>query len=257
MSVPFEHGGKKMFRAELVMKKNPKLAYTLKFLSFGHGDISCIVEEVICFIHQEDSSLNQRIKMEYETTQDDNILQVFSTQFTSFPRAKELTIPLSCPFVITFQARLSSTIPTFVNKMIDSIWSEDLWNAAVNRKMTDVDFLVGEETFGAHRSLVSARSPVFAAMFASGMKEAATGQVRIEDVDPTTFQQFLKFLYTGIFELSSKDRELFTIADKYGVRTLMELCRPVTQTIDTEDIIKTFFSCFTLFCCIGLKRKRK
>jgi len=243
MSVPFEHGGKKIFRAELEMRKNPKLAYTLKFLSFGHGDISYEVGNVICYIQQEDSSLNQRIRMTNENTKDETILQVFSTEFTSFPRAKELTIPLSCPFVITFQARLSSTIPTFVNKMIDVSWSEQIWAAAVDRKMTDVEFVVGEECFGAHRSLLSARSPVFAAMFASGMKEAETGQVRIEDVDPTTFQLFMKFLYTGMFEPSSKDNELFTVADKYGVETLMELCRPATKTVDTDEIFNTFFTC--------------
>ena len=78
---------------------------------------------------------------------------------------------------------------------MDSIWSEQLWDAAVNKKMTDVEFLVEDESFGVHRSFLSARSPVFAAMFASGMKEADTGQVCIEDVDPTTFQHPLKFLY--------------------------------------------------------------
>jgi len=111
--------------------------------------------------------------------------------------------------------------------------------------MTDVEFLVGEEAFGAHRSLLSARSPVFAAMFASGMKEALTGRVRIEDVNPTTFQRFLKFLYTGMVESSAMDEELFTVADKYGVATLIELCRPATQPVDTDDSLlqlQTFMS---------------
>ena len=53
--------------------------------------------------------------------------------------------------------------------------------------MTDVEFLVGEDSFVAHRSLLSVRSPVFAAMFSSGMKELETGQVHIEDVDLETF----------------------------------------------------------------------
>ena len=59
--------------------------------------------------------------------------------------------------------------------------------------MTDVEILVGEDAFGAHRSLLSARSPVFAAMFASGMKEAECGQVRIEDVDPVVFLPQIPF----------------------------------------------------------------
>jgi len=244
MSVPFEYGGKKLFRVELEMRKNPTegQAYTLKFFSFAHGSISCTLDEVICFIHQEDSSLNQRISMKDEPVVDKKIFEVFTTQFAVQHDEVELTTPLTCPFVITFKAKLRSTIPSFVNQMIDSTWSEDLWASAVNRRMTDVEFLVGEEVFGAHRSLISARSPVFAAMFASGMKEAATGRVRIEDVDPTTFQLFLKFLYTGKFEPSSVDRELFTVADKYGVETLMELCRPATKVLNMDHIYNTILS---------------
>jgi len=77
-------------------------------------------------------------------------------------------------------------------------------------------------------------------MFASGMKEAETGQVRVEDVEPETFQRFLKYLYTGILESSPRDEKLFTVADKYGVETLMELSRPTNTTGDTDD---TFMSC--------------
>ena len=66
------------------------------------------------------------------------------------------------------------------------------------------------------------------------MKETETGQVRIEDVEPATFKQFLKFLYMGTFEPSSIDVDLFTVADKYRIETLMELCRPATYRADVE-----------------------
>ena len=114
--------------------------------------------------------------------------------------------------------------------------------AAIERKMTDVESLVGEETFGTHRSLLSGRNPVFAAMFASGMKEAETGQVRIEDMNSATFQRFLKFLYTGELVPSAGDEELFTVADKYQVETLMDLCPSATPKVDTEDMFNSFFS---------------
>jgi len=109
--------------------------------------------------------------------------------------------------------------------------------------MTDVEFLVGGITVGAHRSLLSARSPGFASLFASGMKEAVSGQLHIKDVDPTTFQHFLKFLYMGMVDPSSLNRNLFTVAERYRVDTLMELCRPSFQAVDMERIINTFFSC--------------
>jgi len=50
-------------------------------------------------------------------------------------------------------------------------------------------------SFGAHRSLLPARHPVFAAMFESGMEGDSTGQVFIEDVVPIIFQHFDRELY--------------------------------------------------------------
>ena len=74
------------------------------------------------------------------------------------------------------------------------------------------------------------------------MIEDIADQVRIENVDPTTFRHFLKFLYTGTVESSAINRELFTVADKYQVETLMELCHSASQTVDVDEIFKTFLS---------------
>ena len=158
----------------------------------------------------------------------------------------EFTNPFSRPIFLTFRVKMKTSVENFTNTLVDSTCSEQLWAAAVNGKMTDVEFLVGEEAFGAHRSLLSARSPVFAAMFASGMKEAETGKVRIEDVDARTFQNLLKFLYTGTLGTSAIDKELFRMADKYQVETLIKESRSsyVDERLNDMDcIIKTFISC--------------
>jgi len=247
-NVLFGHGEKELFLAEVEMKKNPKhaLEHTLsavKFVSFGHQSFGCDFQGVTLFIGQDNnSSTHQQIMMTEAGTDDEDLLKIYKCPDPH--ECEELAPPaLPCPFFVTFHATLRSSVLNFINKPLDSTWSGQLWASSVNRKMVNVEFLVGEETFGAHRSLISARSPVFSAMFGSGMKEAETGQVRIEDVDPTTFQHFLKFLYTGMFEPSCVDRELFTVADKYGVDTMMELCRPATITMDMDCIFETFFSC--------------
>lgn len=95
----------------------------------------------------------------------------------------------------------------------------------------------------AHRFILTARSPVFAAMFNSGMSECLTGKVRIENVDPTTFRDFLKFLYTGMLEPSADREELFVLADKYQVETLMNYCRPATEPTDVDEFTEVFLSC--------------
>lgn len=238
----FVYEDKKLFRAELKMWKIPQsanlLKFKLRFLSYGHEKMSCITEQVTYSIRQDDSSnTTEQLQLIEGPTHDKKLLQLFMI------RSTDLNSPFNLPLLITFDVKLRSTVPNYINKPVDTTWSEQIWAAAINRTMTDVEFVVGGMIFGAHRSLLSARSPVFAAMFASRMKEAETGQVRIEDVDPTTFQQFLKFLYTGTFESSSMDRELFIVADKYRVETLMEMCRPATSTIDEDDIFKTFLFC--------------
>jgi len=242
-SEAFEFGDKKLFRAQFRMWTNPnqpiKQQFTLRLLSFAHQKISCSIEEVSCIISQgESSTIKQSFEMAEKPTHDKNLLQLFIIQTSDLN-----CIGSTLPFFVTFQVKLRSTVDNFINKMMESTCNEQLWDAAVKKKMTDVEFLVGEVTFGAHRSLLSARSTVFAAMFAS--EEAETGHVTIEDINPNIFQYFLKFLYTGMFEPSNMDKELFAAAKKYRVETLMELCRSATETISMDDIFKTFlFNCF-------------
>ena len=62
--------------------------------------------------------------------------------------------------------------------------------------LTDFVFVVGSASFQAHRPLLAAHSPVFAA----GLEEARTGQVQINDTDPESFALFLRFVYVGELE---------------------------------------------------------
>jgi len=99
---------------------------------------------------------------------------------------------------------------------------------AARQLLTDVELQVGGTSFPAHRFILSAQSPVFEAMFNSGMKESQTGSVRIDDVDSSTFKEFLDFLYTGMLPPSAIKEELFTVADKYQVKSLMDICKNVS-----------------------------
>ncbi len=237
-----KHGEENPFFVELKAQNydSSNHLFLIKLIvNYGHQNINGYIEEVICCVDRDvNSAVQQQIKLIERPTQDKKLLQIFDISVW------HLIPTFSCPFFVTFHVKVRSLVTNFTNSMIDSNLTQQFWSASVNRKMTDVEILVGEESFGAHRSLLSARSPVFAAMFASGLKEAESGQVHIEDVDPVAFQHFLKFLYTGMFEPSAIDKELFTVADKYQVETLVALCRPASasQTVDTESIIKTFFS---------------
>lgn len=96
------------------------------------------------------------------------------------------------------------------------------------RQKEDCDVIIkvkGVE-FPAHRIILKARSPVLASTFRTDMKEKATGVVDVEDCDPSTFSDFLSFLYCGELDSLSEDNvfSLFTTADKYDIADLRTVC---------------------------------
>lgn len=219
----------------------PVITYKIDLilLSFNHGKNKSSISEVGYFILPEDYASFSRYRFEPKTlnviplNDDEEVLQKFtiSDSYTFSPRA------------IAFQIHFVSTLQSYDYALVDFNWKNELWAATANRKFTDVEFLVGEETFNAHRSLLSARSPVFAGMFNCGMEEARTGRVCIEDINPITFREFLQFLYTGILEPSANKGDLYVVADKYRVETLIEMCKAVVEPVDVEKITEAFLTC--------------
>jgi len=97
----------------------------------------------------------------------------------------------------------------------------------LNATFSDVVFKCENETFPAHRSFLSARSPVFHKMFLSGMSESRDGIVVIEDCGVAVFKELLKFLYTGNIRqgfLKANIQELFAMSDKYALEDLKLVC---------------------------------
>ena len=83
---------------------------------------------------------------------------------------------------------------------------------------------VKEKRLSAHKTILGARSPVFSAMFRhSNLKEAASDEVVIEDVDGDTMQIFLEFVYGKETFLSDFDTAcaVMAVADKYDVPGLL------------------------------------
>jgi len=95
-------------------------------------------------------------------------------------------------------------------------------------KFSDVVLVVGEsmEEFHCHRNILSARSPVFRAMFQYDMAESQSNRVKIPDVDPGVMRQLLHYVYTGTYE-EGLELELLVAADKYSLLELKGHCEYV------------------------------
>ncbi|KAI5081973.1 hypothetical protein GOP47_0001716 [Adiantum capillus-veneris] len=60
---------------------------------------------------------------------------------------------------------------------------------------TDVAFIVGSETFKAHKLVLAARSPVFRAQLYGALADNIKDTFEIEDIEPPVFQALLHFIY--------------------------------------------------------------
>ena len=96
-----------------------------------------------------------------------------------------------------------------------------------NMQFSDVIFNICDREFPAHKTILAARSEVFAAMFQNPTKENLTNQIKIEDIEPEVFYALLRFIYTGrvLFDkMESMAAGLFIAADKYLLDELKMKC---------------------------------
>ena len=90
----------------------------------------------------------------------------------------------------------------------------------------DVTFVIDQTEFRAHKFIVSARSPVFAAMFQHDLIEARRNRVDIVDIEPDIFQTLLYFIYTDQVDLSNLDTcmSLLVASNRYLIGLLKWKC---------------------------------
>jgi len=71
---------------------------------------------------------------------------------------------------------------------------ESIWNTGT---FSDVEVLVGHESYFAHKVILSAHSPMLQAMFTSDMKESKMCQVRLDSICRSSLAELLHFMYKG------------------------------------------------------------
>ncbi|KAF0306793.1 Protein roadkill [Amphibalanus amphitrite] len=110
-------------------------------------------------------------------------------------------------------------------KVPDCRLSDDLGQLFESQRFSDVTLSVGGREFQAHKALLAARSPVFAAMFEHEMEERKHNRVDITDVDHEVLREMLRFIYTGkTNNLEKMADDLLAAADKYAMERLKVMC---------------------------------
>ncbi|XP_055330435.1 uncharacterized protein LOC129582844 [Paramacrobiotus metropolitanus] len=90
--------------------------------------------------------------------------------------------------------------------------------------------LTDGKKFTAHRNILAAHSPVFAAMFQNEMKEKATGICKVDDATSDVLDVLIRYAYTHELtydessQLCARMDELWMAADKCDMKTLRSAC---------------------------------
>ena len=142
-------------------------------------------------------------------------------------------------------------------ELVDNFAS--LWENGQS-KSGDVSFVFeSKQTLSAHKLILSARSPVFAAMFSyANTKEAQENQVEITDISAEVFQQLLKYIYTGRVDSQDHRRHaegLLAAADKYGLIKLKQYCEQCLITQLSLESALRLLPLAEMHCAIELKVK--
>ena len=94
--------------------------------------------------------------------------------------------------------------------------------------------------FYAHKAILAAHSPVFARMFEHDMKEGATNEVTISDIEPDVLKEMLSFMYTNqAIHINEVAYPLLYAADKYQIEELMTHCEhALSYSLSVENCIE-------------------
>ncbi|GIY31811.1 TD and POZ domain-containing protein 4 [Caerostris extrusa] len=114
---------------------------------------------------------------------------------------------------------------------VDCSLKSDLNTMFRDRILCDIKLQTPTETFQAHKNILSARSPVFRAMFTSDMMEKIKDCVDIPDMEADTMHRLLVYVYTNKLEDNQWKNvtDLYEAADKYEIISLKDECSSVLK----------------------------
>lgn len=190
-------------------------------------------------------------------------------EYSKFVRRVELesskylrndSFTVRCDIVVVHGYRAAGGVAAFVSVPPCDL-RENLGRLLESEMGADVVFEVGSETVAAHRCMLAACSPVFAAELFGPMKEgnAASGVVRVEDMDAEVFKALLRFTYTGLLPETFKEdvvvcQHLLVAADRYNMGRLKLICeQKLCEYIDIGTAA-TILTLAEQHRCEGLKK---
>lgn len=102
---------------------------------------------------------------------------------------------------------------------------EEFNHVLESEKSRDVVLVVNGWQFHAHKAVLAAASPVFAAMFQPDSAANGLNHVEVTDVDHAVFREILLFIYTGrAVNIDAMAANLLAAADRFALGHLKSMC---------------------------------
>jgi speckle-type POZ protein len=223
-----------LFRGERVFRvglKNHAPKPVLFLVAINLSQIGMKVKDVKYGIQGSGIGPTTMKEMTKEDTGVEGSLQLFKTQL-------DKKVVGNCTFA--FRICIEGTDSGYSYQLSDRLAKDQLWTALENQlHLADVEFIVKDKSFPAHKSILAARSRVFAAEFEKKQSgKDVRLQIRIDGVDPSTVEKFLHFIYTGESLGTFADEELLKLAIKYGLLALSGLCKIALRKIEATQMTK-------------------
>lgn len=217
----------------------------LRYIQYRNGTVSFCLRLEDCPQQEVDIKFNL-FQYKYDDFQgSQEYSSIFSRQTILCPKQ---VITHSVPYCDYFKADDTITIyfelihsksQPIISQKVGNHLDKDFATLLESNAYSDLKIVVKGTEFMAHKCVLSTRSPVFSAMFSSDMKEKLENRVEINDIDADVFEQFLKFIYTGIApKIDEMSEELLVCSEFYGVSDLKNICEEtLCQRIGIESAI--------------------
>ena len=157
---------------------------------------------------------------------------------------KNRTIPSD-----TLKVICEVTLPIYTKTQVKNVTDVDFKPVSSNifsneylKRFSDVNLVTsGGRVLKAHKNILAAASPIFAAMFKHDMLEKKSNKVKITDVDYLVLKEMLRFIYTGEVEnIHSMPIEILIGADKYDMQGLKRKCEEyLADELTVKDVVST------------------
>jgi len=119
---------------------------------------------------------------------------------------------------------------------------------------SDVTFILEDQPIFAHKSILSSRCEIFAAMFRSGMRESVEREIHLPNESRSIFILLLEYIYTDCVKVEVEQAiDLYALADLYQLNKLRDTCRSVLKLNLTTDNVAMLLQHSSDMRCYDLK----